>query len=282
VRPPDAYRYARGLWRSIRRGELFPAAARIPPRAAPGGSRVAARHGAIEQTEHRVAVPGLDRPVSVLQVSDVHLRATGPEVDAACRAVSCTRPDLVVLTGDVLTRGWTREAADRFLAALPPAPLGRFAVMGNWEAWGGAPVDTYRHVLQPHGVRLLVDEAVDLGTLQLVGTDDALSGRPDLDRALRGVEHGRPTLVLAHSPGIFPRLAAVPGRVVLSGHTHGGQVRLPGVGALFLPRGSGAFPWGWFEDRGSWLFVCRGLGWSVAPLRWRSPPELAVIQLTPA
>lgn len=139
MRTGDAYRYARGLWRSVRRGELFPPSARLPARPAPGGSRVVARHGAIEETEHCVPVAGLDRPLRVLQVSDVHVRGRDAALEALCAVLRGLRPDLVVLTGDVLTRGWTREAAGLFLDALPPAPLGRFAIMGNWEAWAARP-----------------------------------------------------------------------------------------------------------------------------------------------
>jgi predicted MPP superfamily phosphohydrolase len=70
--------------------------------------------------------------------------------------------------------------------------------------------------------------------------------------------------------------------VVLAGHTHGGQVVLPGLGSFFLPRGSGAYPRGWYTLGGSHLFVSRGLGWSVAPLRVRCPPEIALVRLEPA
>ena len=91
-----------------------------------------------------------------------------------------------------------------------------------------------------------------------------------------------PALLLTHSPGIFPMLARPPVRVVLAGHTHGGQVRIPLLGPFFLPRGSGAYPWGWYEMEGVHLFVSRGIGWSVAPLRWRCPPEIARIRMVPA
>ncbi len=68
---------------------------------------------------------------------------------------------------------------------------------------------------------------------------------------------------------------------MLSGHSHGGQFRLPGVGALFVPRATGAYVAGWYEQDGTHLFVNRGIGWSIAPLRLWCPPELAEIQLVP-
>jgi predicted MPP superfamily phosphohydrolase len=235
----------------------------------------------IAVTEHTVPCVGLREPFTILQLSDVHLRGRDAWTERLVEIVAGLRADLVVLTGDVVTRGWTREAADLLLAAVPDAPLGKWAIMGNWEYWGQAPPETWRFVLERHGIRLLHDASADLGHVQLVGTDDMLAGRPDLDRAFAAVDPSRPTVVLTHSPGLFPRLVRTGVRLVLAGHTHGGQVRLPGLGPFFLPRASGPYPWGWYEQDGVWLFVCRGVGWSVAPVRWRAAPELALIRVAP-
>lgn len=233
----------------------------------------------IEQTEHVVPVVGLARDVSILQLSDVHIRGIDARLERLCALLKTLAPDLVVLTGDVVTRGWTREAADLFLSSLPAAPLGRFAIMGNWEYWGGAPLETWRWVVEKHGIPLLMDHCVDLGAVQLVGTDDLLAGTPNLEKAFSTVDPARPTVVLTHSPGLFPELARPGVAVVLAGHTHGGQVRLPLVGPFFLPRASGPYPWAWYHERDTWMFVSRGLGWSVAPVRWRCAPEVAWVRL---
>jgi predicted MPP superfamily phosphohydrolase len=282
-----AFRYVRGVSRGVRRGDTFPPAGRVAPRPAPGGttSRPAARAlnelDAVVVTEHVVPVPGLARAITVMQLSDVHLRAFDARAERLCALVSGMRPDLVALTGDIVTRGYTTDAVDRFLAAVPEAPLGRWSVMGNWEYWGGAPRDVWEGFVARHGIALLHDRSVDVGPLRLVGTDDALAGDPDLDAAFAEVRDDKPVLALTHSPAIFPRLARAPVRVVLAGHTHGGQVRIPLLGPFFLPRGSGPYPWGWYEQDGVWMFVSRGLGWSVAPLRWRAPPEIAMVTLVP-
>lgn len=280
------FRYVRGVSRAVRRGDLFPEAGRRASRAAPGGSegtplrrvRLNERFD-VQTTTHRVPVAGLREPVRVLHLSDIHLRGPEPWVDFVIEKLRPLRPDLVCITGDVVTRGWNAEVAHRFLDAIPDAPLGRFAVIGNWEVWGGAPKEPWRAFLAQHGIPLLDNSSVDLGPLSLVGTDDALSGRPDPDAAFAAVDPTKPALVLTHSPGIFPKLTRHPARVVLAGHTHGGQVVFPFLGPFFLPRGSGPYPWGWYEQDGVWLFVHRGMGWSVAPWRWRCPPEIAWIEL---
>lgn len=282
-----AFRYARGVSRGVRRGETFPPSGRVRALDAPGGTtRALYRHGLaeldhVEISTHVVPVPGLPRPVEILHLTDVHLRVRDAWVDRLTTLIAAERPDLVALTGDVVTRGWREDAADQFLAALPDAPLGKWAVMGNWEHWGGAPPEVWEPVLARNGVGLLHNRVVALDGFDLAGTDDLLAGEPDIDGVFAGLRADRPTLLLTHSPGIFPRLSKPPVRLVLAGHTHGGQVRIPVLGPFFLPRGSGAYPWGWYEREGTHLFVSRGIGWSVAPVRWRCPPEIARIRMVP-
>ncbi len=288
-------RTVRNIARAVRRGETFPAAGRVPAADAPGGSTrslLLEGRGEMAQLElgtHRVPLAGLEAPLRVVQVSDVHLREDGPWVDTTLRwvaaAVADAAPDVLVLTGDVVTRGWERRAAERFLGGLPRARLGTLAVMGNWEHWGGAPPPVWEPLCSAHGVQLLRDEAVTLGGAHFVGTEDMLAGPADLERAFAGVGADGAAVVLSHSPAIFPAVAArapnPTGTLVLSGHTHGGQVRIPLLGPFFLPRGSGAYPWGWYHHRGAHLHVNRGLGWSISAVRWGARPEISTHLLVP-
>lgn len=282
------FRYVRGVSRGVRRGNTFPPEGRQPPREAPGGSTASPirrlrldERWDFQTTTHRVPIQGLTRPVRILHLTDVHLRGPEPWVDALCEAIRGLTPDLTVLTGDVVTRGFAERVVDQFLEAVPRAPMGRFAVIGNWEVWGGAPREYWEPFLGRHDIPLLHNRSVDLGPITLVGTDDLLSGTPDLDAAFADVPVDKPAVVLTHSPGLFPQLTRPPVRVVLAGHTHGGQVRLPALGPFFLPRASGPYPFAWYEQDGAWMYVNRGLGWSVAPWRWRAPPEIAWIELVP-
>lgn len=286
MRPPDprpAWRFVRGVSRGLRMGAFFPPEGRRPGAAAPLGSEewpLPSPAGMV-RSHHRLPVVGLTRPLTLLHLSDVHLRRSSPWVAALCAALRGLSADLVLLTGDVVTRGWQEAAVRAFLEALPPARLGRFAVMGNWEHWSGAHPASWGALLAAHGVRLLRDEVVDTGPLRLAGTEDLLAGVSD-PRALRArLPPGPPTVVLSHSPGMFPALAGPGVSLVLSGHSHGGQVRIPGLGALWVPRGTGPYVAGWYERQGTALFVSRGVGWSIAPVRTGCPPELAEITLSP-
>ncbi|MDG1480859.1 MAG: metallophosphoesterase [Myxococcota bacterium] len=272
-------------------GSFFPS--RAPVATAPGGTvdpqptadvltRLQAEHGWFEYSHHTLPISGLTERIRILHLTDVHIRQEDEALSALCHKVSQARPDLVVITGDVVTRGWSEEAVVRFLRALPPARLGRFAIMGNWEYWSGASLDRWRPLLAAHDVVLLHEDWVDLGPIVLAGTDDHLAGQSEPEVLLSRLPRDRPAVMLTHSPAFFPSLAEPPVKLVLSGHSHGGQVRIPGLGALWAPRGTGSYLAGWFEKDGCYLFVSRGLGWSVAPLRLYCPPELAWIDLTPA
>jgi predicted MPP superfamily phosphohydrolase len=270
----------RGIARGIRKGDLFPAASRVPVRDAPGGTTVTA-FGAFQLVTHRVPVRGLAAPVSLVQLTDVHLRQPTPSLTRLAGAISALSADVVVLTGDIVAREWQHTAVHYFLARLPEARLGRFACMGNWEHWAGFSPQRWREMLAPHRVRLLVDEAADVGPIRLVGLDDGTAATPQIDAALSGGAPGVPTVVLSHSPGIFPAIARPSVALVLSGHTHGGQVRVPGVGALWVPMGSGPYILGFYEQDRTLIAVGRGLGWSLAPLRANCPPEVVRFELYP-
>lgn len=287
----DGARFAWGLSKGIRRGDLFGSAGRAAYAEAPGGSRQAHRAAPawarmrdevawFTESHHVVPVRGLARPLRILHLTDVHLRDEGPWLDRLTQALgTLATPDLIAITGDVVARGWTRPAVARFLDALPSAPLGRFSIMGNWEYWSGAEPGPWGELLAAHGVRLLRNEGLSLGPIHLYGTDDALAGEP-LPRPATSAD--APRVVLTHSPALFDRIAHPDTALVLAGHSHAGQVRLPLLGAAWVPMGTGRYVGGWYQSNGTWLFVSRGIGWSIAPMRLWCPPELAWIELVPA
>ena len=146
--------------------------------------------------------------------------------------------------------------------------------MGNWEHWAGADPEYWGGLLSEYGIQLLMNEAVDLGPIGLAGTDDYLAGPVSPEQmaaTVAALPAGKPGVVLSHSPDAFDQLVGPAVDLVLSGHAHGGQIRVPKAGSFFVPRGTGDYVAGWFRDGHSHLFVCRGIGWSLAPVRWRCP-----------
>ena len=155
------------------------------------------------------------------------------------------------------------------------APLGVWAVRGNWENARRNPHE--RAFYERNGVRLLVNEASEVRSgVWLVGFDDVSTGGPDPNGASRDLPADSFSIALLHSPAYFDSAA---GRwsLALAGHTHGGQVRLPFLKPLRLPEGSGPYVEGWYESKGSRVYVSRGIGTAVLPIRFLCRPELALL-----
>ena len=230
-------------------------------------------------SKHRFECSSFSQKISILHLSDIHIRKQSQWLDNLCVHVQTKTPDITVLTGDIVTRGWDKKAVLQFLDAVPRGRLGTFAIMGNWEYWSDAKPVTWRPFLEQHGIRLLMEEWVDVGGFSVAGTDDCLAGSTQPESWISKIPS--PTIMLTHSPAIFPKLVHPNIPLVLAGHTHAGQIRLPKIGAFWVPRGSDHYIAGWYQQEQTHLFVSRGLGWSVAPIRFGAPPEIAWIDVHP-
>jgi predicted MPP superfamily phosphohydrolase len=234
--------------------------------------------------------PRATPPVRAVLVSDLHV--AGPDMPPArlariVRQINALAPDIVLIAGDFVsdkrtsTRHYSQADAAAPLAGLR-SRLGSFAVMGNHDHWrdrAGA-----HRALAAAGVRLLDNEAVAAGPLALGGLDDPFTGRDDLAATLAAMRRlDGPRILLSHSPDPFPALPAEAGLLMLAGHTHCGQVRLPFVGAVkTLSRYGQRYACGLIRERGNILIVTAGLGTSGLPLRLGAAPDLWLVTLGPA
>lgn len=228
--------------------------------------------------------------VKVLQLSDLHFRQR-PRLQGRLLALaSRSAPDLVVITGDLIDREADMDPCLAFLAELHDrtrAPV--VTVPGNWEhrifptkadigRW-------YGRVRGEGRAAVLVNESVRLrrgdALLWLVGTDDPYFGHADLAASFDGVPDNACALVLTHAPEAFEELARWKQvRLVLAGHTHGGQVCLPFVGPVRVPSRYGTrFAHGLFRIGGALFYVNEGIGTSHMPVRFLCPPELTSITI---
>jgi predicted MPP superfamily phosphohydrolase len=240
----------------------------------------------IEVTHHRVAAAS-SPPLTIAHLTDLHVRRLGRRETSLLAILEREKPDVVVITGDSVVDGDVlvppRERASGFTYARAGelfgrlhAPLGVFAVRGNWE--NVRRLRDEKGYYERHGVHLLVNESSEVRPgVWLAGIDDA-EGGPDVERALRGIPPDVLTVALFHSPVLFD---AVAGRVslALAGHTHGGQVRFPLLPPFWLPDHCGRYLEGFYEDRGSRLYVSRGVGTSVLPVRFLCRPEVAIFRI---
>lgn len=228
---------------------------------------------------------GLDG-LTILHLSDLHDKEFGAGQKDLINLINRQDYDLAAITGDLVNRKKPRARPGLDLVAqlqLRGKPV--YFVPGNHDRVTGF---GYRGRLQAAGARILVNRAERLnlngGHVWVAGVDDPHLGRDDLERALSAVTDGAPVILLAHAPGIFERAAAAGVSLVLSGHTHGGQVRFPFLGALFTP-GGGLFPkydYGVYTAGRAAMVITGGLGESHLPIRFNMPPEMVLVTLRPA
>lgn len=248
----------------------------------------------------RLDLPGLAPALvgrRILQLSDLHLSSAGEEAYALRVAEECTKrkPDLIVLTGDFVTAGNPAdvERVGRVASKLR-ARFGVFACLGNHDyydytrtlprslRYSGIIADRVSAALRGGGAEVLRNAArvvtIDGAALQLVGLEDWMLGRFNADAAFKQVDERLPTIALSHNPDSMVELCRRPCHWVLSGHTHGGQVRVPGIGALRLPLENKRYDAGLFEENGRRMYVNRGLG-HLMRVRFNCRPEVTEFTL---
>jgi len=235
-------------------------------------------------------------PMTVALISDLHVGSPFNDLDRLSRLVeraNAEHPDLVLLLGDFgvteVIGGSFVPAADYapILGALH-APLGVRAVLGNHDWWDDA--GAIRAAIESAGVPVLDNrsERIDTnrGGFWLCGIGDWSTGHADVARALAGVPgDGVPVLAMTHNPDVFPDLPARIGLLV-AGHTHGGQVKLPfALAFASWMRGAretaeGPYGSGVYEQGAQTMVVTSGVGTSILPVRFRVTPEIRVLTLS--
>ena len=225
------------------------------------------------------------RPVRLAQISDLHLEEFDGYFQNVADLVAGLNPDLIVLTGDYLEEERNIRGVAEFLRRLR-APHGVYAVQGNWEYWSRLEGENLRRHFLGAGVRLLINERADLAVngqqLTILGLDYP-SASDQLRQLQEQADPARFNLLLSHVPAFAHEHLARPIGLILSGHTHGGQVRLPLLPPFYLPRYSGRFVSGLYQvgPHSVPLYVNRGIGTSILPVRLACRPEITLIELNP-
>lgn len=233
--------------------------------------------------------PAGQAPLKILLLSDIHV--AGPDMpperlERIVGDLNRLKPDLILIAGDLVSE--KRSATHIYTPAevVAPlgglrAPLGVVVAPGNHDHWFRP--DALRGELEKRGLRVLQNDAVKLGPLIVGGVDDDYSGHDDVPATLAAMDRlgaGVP-LLLTHSPDVVPDLSR-PVAAVFAGHTHCGQIRFPFAGALtYVSRYGDRFACGDIDDKGQRVFVGAGLGTSILPLRFNTPPDAWLITLKP-
>ena len=247
----------------------------------------------------RIDIPLLRLPrefdgFTIAQLSDFHFDPyfSAVPIRKAVRMAIELNPDLVVLTGDFVSAPVLSGRKHDNQAAMSAYPCGEllrdlraqhgiWAVMGNHDATTSS-VDVH-NALQRAGIQILSNRSVPIERggrrFWLVGLEDVLVGAPDLPRALRDVPAADPVVLLVHEPDFAVHTANYPVDLQLSGHSHGGQVRIPWVGALYLPPLARKYPRGLRKVKNLTLYTNVGIGTLYLPVRFACAPELTFFTL---
>lgn len=218
-------------------------------------------------------------PFTVVQVSDLHNARFGKEQETLLSAISDAHPDMILVTGDLFDRHREKAYSNAFTfvrGAIGIAPV--FFAEGNHECALGETGERDIEMIRAMGVTVLRDECVDLLHARLIGLRQYAA--PEQLAAL--LSDDRLNLVMAHRPELFPIYAGTDADIVLSGHAHGGQIRLLGIG-VYAPQ-QGLFPkytCGLYRRGKSVLHVSRGLGNTIPFPRVLNTPELNILEFKP-
>ncbi len=243
----------------------------------------------VEIVRQTLPLPGLPEAfagVIIAHISDLHI---GPYVSNSyirrtLRWVAEQTPDYIFITGDFITRNSRFSSeAEAALASLT-APGGVYGVLGNHDHWHGA--DHVQRVVEAAGIRILRNENTILqrgkDKIWLLGVDDAYVGADNLQRTMASVPQAATKILLAHEPDFADLAMDHAVALQLSGHSHGGQVCLPGIGAPLLPYLGRKYPAGLYHVQNGLLYTNRGLGVIFPAVRFNCRPEVTFITLARA
>lgn len=221
--------------------------------------------------------------IKIVFASDFHIKPNQQKrLEQIVNTINAQKPDIVVSTGDYVS-GHTQESTmhpKQIAEKLSKVKVkyGFYTTLGNHDSW----YDKYfiKEILETKNIKVLNNKNVKLNIndkeIYIAGVEDQMTAFPNIYEALENTKS--PTILLTHTPDIFPKIPSDV-NLTLAGHTHGGQVRLPLLGALIVPSDYGnKYSAGYIEEKGKKLIVTRGIGVSILPMRFNCVPEIVVIE----
>jgi predicted MPP superfamily phosphohydrolase len=219
--------------------------------------------------------------IKIVQLSDLHLHSINSGLEQLAKKINQLKPDLIAITGDAIDEAENLHLLDDYLSLIDKE-ISKVAILGNWEYWGEVDLKRLRDVYDKHNCKLLVNESKQFQfkekTLSVIGIDDFVGGYASYKLATDNFIKSDYNIVLNHCPKyseqIVERCQKDNISFILSGHTHGGQIRLFNY-VPFLPQGSGNYVKGWYKLNPP-MYVSKGIGTSILPVRFGSRAEVGI------
>jgi len=232
----------------------------------------------IQISRKRILFPDMQKRLRVVAISDIHAPSTKFSISELVRIVNAQSADIFILAGDIIDKKGSESLVRHF--ALVSTRLAKLAVLGNWEYKRNLNISKLKDEYEKIGMRLLINNISKISGITFFGLDDLIGGKPNFNIIRKTKTGSKPMIVISHCPESFDYLPIFSkfSLIVISGHTHGGQIAPFGI-ALCKPRGSGGYIGGWYYKGNNSMYVMRGIGTSGFPIRIGARPEILVLDL---
>ena len=223
--------------------------------------------------------------MKIVQISDLHFDQLRSFHKSISRKINSIKPDLVFITGDSVDKTEKIKSLDEFLNLIDNS-IKKYAITGNWEYWGNVNLTELKRTYARHNCELLINEhrtiSIKNRELSIIGIDDFVGGNADFKRAVENLKETETNIVLTHCPQHRDLIIKQKGNLtidlVLSGHTHGGQITFLGF-VPFKPQGSGNYLKGWYKESEPKMYISKGIGTSILPIRFGARAEMVEMDL---
>ncbi|WP_194852488.1 metallophosphoesterase [Nonlabens antarcticus] len=223
--------------------------------------------------------------IKIIQISDLHFDQLKSFHSSIAKKINFLKPDLIFITGDSVENTEKIELLNEFLQLIDK-PIKKYAITGNWEYWGNVDLKILKEMYSRNNCELLINENRSITLKQreisIIGIDDYVGGNSDFLKAIQGIKQTKTNIVLSHCPEHRDVITAEKGEfkidLVLSGHTHGGQITLFGF-APFKPQGSGKYLKGWYKNIEPKMYISKGIGTSILPIRFGARAEMVEMDI---
>lgn len=228
--------------------------------------------------------------IKIAQISDIHLGTyyTIDKLKKLVDKVNSQKPDIIVFTGDLFDNASNFKNIDSVTPILKElkASKGKFCIYGNHDYGGGAK-NIYKNVMENSGFKMLVNEQTNVKInsekiITILGFDDGLLGNPNIEKTIKNLRKENYNLLLLHEPDLCDKFLNYNLDLILAGHSHGGQVKIPFLGEVITPQLAQKYKDGLYDlntKRNTQLYVNSGIGNTKMPFRFMNLPEIAIFQI---
>ncbi|RLD26827.1 MAG: metallophosphoesterase [Bacteroidetes bacterium] len=228
---------------------------------------------------------GKKNKIKIIQISDLHINTLQSFHKSIAKKINSIKPDLVLITGDSVNTTKYLNSLNEFLILIDKSIL-KYAITGNREYYGNVDLNKLKDIYEKSNCELLINENRNFikkdRTIAIIGIDDFIRGNADFNKSVENLSLADTNIVLTHCPEhrdiILQEKRDLKIDLILSGHTHGGQINFFGY-VYFKPIGSGKYLKGWYKEKEPKMYVSKGIGTSLIPIRFGSRAEMVVFDI---